>query len=186
MSLFLLYATCLGLGLVFVVFSLIAGHFFGGHDTHVAGSGGHAEAGADSSDAPGVSTFSPTVIASFVTTFGALGLILTQIERTKNAWVNAPLALAGAFGVAAIILWVLRKLIASTQSSSEAQVGHLVGSEATVITPIPLEGVGEIAYVISGTRYTGAARSENGGSVPAGATVRISRSTGTQFYVTPI
>ena len=67
MTAFTIYLFCLVVGLVFTLFSVLAGHFLGGHGDHVGGSGGHAEAGADSSDMPGISIFSPTVIAAFVT-----------------------------------------------------------------------------------------------------------------------
>jgi membrane protein implicated in regulation of membrane protease activity len=62
-------------------------------------------------------------------------------------------------------------------------VGTLAGQIATVITPIPAQGVGEIAYVQSGSRYTAPAREENGQPVGGGETVRITRVVGTQFYV---
>jgi hypothetical protein len=57
---------------------------------------------------------------------------------------------------------------------------------ATVITPIPQSGMGEIAYVQSGTRYTAPARTETGAAVPSGGTVKINRVVGTQFYVVPV
>jgi membrane protein implicated in regulation of membrane protease activity len=83
-------------------------------------------------------------------------------------------------------MWVLRELFKHTQSSSEARIGNLVGVEATVITPIPQHGVGEIAYTQAGSRYTAPARTESGGAVGNGATVRINRITGSQFYVVPV
>ena len=70
-----------------------------------------------------------------------------------------------------------------TQSSSESHVADLIGAEANVITPIPENGVGEIAYVVGGTRYTAPARAENGAAVANGQTVKITRIVGTQFYV---
>ena len=70
----MIYGICLVVGLTFTIISVLAGHFFGGHGDHVAGSGGHAEAGADASDMPGISVFSPTVMAAFVTAFGGFGL----------------------------------------------------------------------------------------------------------------
>jgi hypothetical protein len=63
-------------------------------------------------------------------------------------------------------------------------VARLAGSEANVITPIPENGVGEIAYVVGGTRYSAPARTENGAAVANGKTVKIIRIVGTQFYVT--
>jgi membrane protein implicated in regulation of membrane protease activity len=179
----MIYGICLVVGLTFTIFSVLAGHFFGGHDAHVAGSGGHAEAGADTSDMPGISIFSPTIIAAFVTAFGGFGLILTQFSATRPAFISAPLSLGGGFGVAAVLLVFFRAVFSHTQSSSESKVAQLIGAEANVITPIPENGVGEIAYVVGGTRYSAPARAENGVTVANGQTVKITRIVGTQFYV---
>src|SRR5947208_13637554 len=109
---FTIYLICLGVGFVFTLFSAIFGHVFGhgGHDGQVDGSGGHAEAGIDGSDMPGVSAFSPTVIASFMTGFGGFGLIFSQIRLTKTVWLSAPLAVVCGFVVAATVLGFLRRL----------------------------------------------------------------------------
>jgi len=182
---FTIYLICLGVGFVFTLFSAIFGHIFGhgGHDGHVDGSGGHAEAGIDSSDMPGVSAFSPTIIASFITAFGGFGIIFHQIPATHNAWASAPLAVISGLLVATGVLWLLRQLFSKTQSSSESKVGSLVGEVATIITPIPENGVGEIAYVQAGTRYSAPAREEHGTPVATGKSVKITRVVGTQFYV---
>jgi membrane protein implicated in regulation of membrane protease activity len=132
---------------------------------------------------PGVSALSPTVIASFVTAFGGLGMILNQIPATKPPFISGPLSLIGGFGIAGTVLWLLRQLFKRTQSSSESRVGTLVGLTATIITPIPENGVGEIAYVQAGTRYTAPAREEHGAPVPSGRAVQITRVVAAQFYV---
>jgi hypothetical protein len=59
----------------------------------------------------------------------------------------------------------------------------LIGRTATVITPIPRSGVGEIAYVQAGTRYTAPAREEHGSAVGNGKTVKIMRVSESQFFV---
>jgi membrane protein implicated in regulation of membrane protease activity len=182
----IIYAICLVVGLVFTLVSVLAGHFFGGHDAHVAGSGGHAEAGADSSDMPGISIFSPTVMASFVTAFGGFGLIFTQFPATRPTVVSAPLSIFCAFLVAGGMYKFFSLVFRHTQSSSESKVARLVGIEANVITPIVENGVGEIAYVVGGSRYTAAARAEKGTPVASGQTVKITRVVGTQFYVTSV
>jgi len=179
----MIYLICLGTGLVFTLLSAFMGHFFGGGHGHVDGSGGHAEAGADSSDMPGVSAMSPTILASFVTAFGGLGVIFSQVPSLRTPWISAPLALVGGAAIASGVLFTLRQLFMHTQSSSESQVGALKGTEATVISPLPAQGVGEIAYVQGGTRYTAPAREEAGRPVAVGASVRITRVVGSQFYV---
>jgi membrane protein implicated in regulation of membrane protease activity len=178
----IIYGICLVTGLIFTLISVLAGHFFG-HSGHVGGSGGHAEAGADSSDAPGISIFSPTIIASFITAFGGFGLIFTQFAKTSNAVISAPLSVLGGLVVAGALLVFFRFVFSHTQSSSESRVARLIGAEASVITPIPENGMGEIAYVVGETRYTAPARSESGAAVANGRTVKITRIVGTQFYV---
>jgi membrane protein implicated in regulation of membrane protease activity len=182
MTAFTIYLFCLVIGLVFTLLSVMAGHFFG-HGDHVSGSGGHAEAGADSSDMPGISIFSPTVIAAFITAFGAFGIIFTQIAATKSAVVSAPLSIFSAAIVAGALYKLLSAVFAHTQGSSESHVAALVGTDANVISPIPANGVGEIAYVVGGSRYSAPARVEGGVAIPAGQLVKITRVVGTQFYV---
>ena len=184
---FLVYSICFGVGLLFTLISAVAGHLFGGHDAHAdVGTGGHAEAGFDHTGMPGLSPFSPTTIASFVTAFGGFGMIFSRIQAFKSPWVSAPLAVVAGLVVAGAVLWLFGVLFHKTQSSSESRVGTLIGHQATVITPIPVSGVGEIAYVQSGTRYSAPARNESSSAVANGQTVKITRVVGTQFYVKPI
>jgi membrane-bound ClpP family serine protease len=180
----LIYATCLTLGLLFTIISAFLGHFFGGPDGHAEiGTGGHAEAGFDHTGLPGISFFSPTVLSSFVTAFGAFGLILTRIPATNSVWASAPLSALGGCLVAWLVFLLFNAMFSRTQSSSESQVASVIGQTASVITPIPAEGVGEIAYVQGGTRYTAPAREEDGQPVGNGKTVRVCRIAGSQFYV---
>src|SRR5947207_7195429 len=180
----IIYIACLSLGLLFTIISAVAGHFFGGHDAHPdVGTGGHAEAGYDQSAVPGISFFSPTVLACFVTAFGACGIILTKIEATKAVWISAPVSAVAGFVIALIAFGLFNYMFKQTQSSSESRVASLVGQTASIITPIPADGVGEIAYVQGGSRYTAPARTEGGTPVPAGKPVRITRIAGSQYFV---
>jgi len=188
MGAFLIYFICFGVGLLFTLISAVVGHLFGGGDADAhadVGTGGHAEAGFEHTGMPGVAPFSPTTIASFITAFGGFGMIFSKIAATKSVWVSAPLAAVSGLAVAAGVFLLFNWVFSKTQSSSEGRVGTLVGSDATIITPIPQGGVGEIAYVQGGTRYTAPARSESGAAIGNGQTVRINRIVGTQFYVVP-
>jgi membrane protein implicated in regulation of membrane protease activity len=180
-----IYTACLALGLLFTLISAFAGHFFGGHDGTGGdvGTGGHAEAGFDHSGIPGMSFFSPTVLACFVTAFGACGLILSHIESTKSVWISAPISAMAGVVMALLAFWLFNFMFQKTQSSSESLVASLVGQEASIVSPIPKNGVGEIAYVQGGTRYTAPARTEDGAAVSAGRPVRITRVVGTQYFV---
>ena len=182
MNLSTLYFLCLGVGLLFTVASALGGHFLGGHDSS-GGVDGHMDLGPGTHHMPGFSALSPTTIASFITAFGAIGMILVRVERTSDWWINVPLALVGALLIAAMVVVLFRSIFRATQSSSESRVSLLAGSSATIITPIPADGVGEIAYVQGGSRYSAPAREEEGIPVPSGSTVTITRIIGTQFYV---
>ncbi len=179
----LFYGVCLVVGLMFTLISAVAGHLFGGHDGGDVGTGGHAEAGFDDSGVPGISFFSPLVLASFIAAFGGLGIVFSGIKATESVWLSAPLSVAGALLIAVFVLWLFNLVFSRSQSSSESRVATLAGQTATLISPIPENGVGEIAYVQGGTRYTAPARSEKRLSIPQGRTVKITRVVGTQFYV---
>jgi hypothetical protein len=179
----IIYAACLALGLLFTLISAFVGHLFGGHDGGDIGTGGHAEGGYDNSGVPGISFFSPTVLSCFVTAFGACGLILTHVEATRSVWIHAPISSLAGVAMAFLAFLLFNWMFDKTQSSSESKVGSLVGQDASIITPIPADGVGEIAYVQGGTRYTAPARTEDGSPVSTGKPVRISRIVGTQYYV---
>ena len=87
--------------------------------------------------------------------------------------------------MAGVLLVFLRSVFRHTQSSSESHVANLIGTEANVITPIPENGVGEIAYVVGGYALHGAgARGKRRGRWPTARPVKITRIVGTQFYVT--
>ncbi len=180
----LIYTVCLAVGLLFTIISATIGHFFGGTDGHAEiGTGGHAEAGFDHTGMPGISFFSPTVLASFVTAFGAFGLIFTHLPATRSVWASAPLAALCGGSVAWLVFLMFNAMFNRTQSSSESHIASVVGQTASIITPIPKDGVGEIAYVQGGTRYTAPARAEDGKAVGNGETVKVCRIAGSQFYV---
>ena len=183
MDLFLAYVICFGVGLVFTIISAFMAHVFGGHDTGGHdGAGGHAEAGINQ-DMPGFSAVNPTIIASFVTAFGGIGMVLSKFEKTHSPLLSVPLSALGAFIIAAIVLAFFRMVFRHTQSSSEARVGQLIGTTGTIITPIPTNGVGELAYVNGGSRYTAPARSLSGAEIANGQAVKIARIVGSHVYV---
>ena len=183
MDLFTVYLVCFGVGLFFTVVSAFFAEF-AGHDAHGHGGHAHTEAGGGGGhEMPGFSALSPTTIATFITGFGGLGLILSSIGFAKSAWLSVPLAAVGGLGIAALVFLLFRKIFSSTQSSSEGRVRELFGRSATVITPIAAGGVGEIAYEQGGSRYTAPAREVESLVCPAGATVRIVRVVGSQFHV---
>jgi membrane protein implicated in regulation of membrane protease activity len=182
----IVYAICLVVGLVFTILSAVAGHLFGGHDGAQVGMDGQADGGLGGDGVQGMSIFSPTVLASLVTSFGGFGLIFCTIDATSSPWINAPLSLIGAFGVAVLVLWLFNSLMKKVEGSSESRVAQLIGRTAAIVTPIPVNGVGEISYTQAGSRYSAPARAENGRTIAGGQTVKITRIVGSQYYVEPI
>ena len=184
---FLIYLVCFGVGLLFALVSGLLGGVFGGHDVHGGhGAGSHAEGGFADHEMPGFAPLSPTTLASFVTAFGGLGMVFHSIRATRSPFVSGPLAAIGALGVAALVFWLFSTLFRKTQASSEGRVSKLVGLTAVLNTSIPVNGVGEIAYVQGGSRYTAPARAEGGGLIPHGSTVKITRIVGAEFFVTQV
>ena len=106
----------------------------------------------------------------------------SRIPATSNVWASAPLSAAGGALVAWLVLLLFNAMFKRTQSSSESHLATVVGLPASIITPIPENGVGEIAYVQAGTRYTAPARETQGRAVANGRAVRITRSGGNPFY----
>jgi membrane protein implicated in regulation of membrane protease activity len=189
MDLFVVYVACFAFGLLFSIVSAFFSGVFGGHEipSHPEIHSGHVEAGLGEHDLPGFSPISPTTISTFITAFGGFGMVFSRLPGTQSPYLNIPLSLGGAFGAAAGAFWIFNALFRNVQGSSEGRVGELAGSEASVITPIPVNGVGEISYVQRGSRYTAPARADQPGEeVRAGSTVRIVRIVGSQFYVQKI
>jgi RNA polymerase sigma factor (sigma-70 family) len=186
---FFIYAVCFGVGLLFALLSVLLGHL--GHDSHVEinhghGANGHAEAGFGTNDMPGFEPIGPTTIATFVTAFGGIGMVLNQSDSETLHRFSGVFAALGALGIAALVGWGFTIVFRWAQGSSEGRIAEVSGLTATVITPIPPGGVGEIAYVQAGTRYSAPARAEAPTFVAQGATVKITRVIGTQFYVTAL
>ena len=71
----------------------------------------------------------------------------------------------------------------ATQASSHARANEAVGTEAEVTIPIPHVGLGEVAYVLRGSRYTNPAKSADGKEYPVNTVVKIVNQVGTTFIV---
>ncbi len=194
---FTVYLVCFLIGLVFALISAVTSGMLGGdHDLsggHEAGDAGGADAtggdapaevaGATGGHMPEFAPLSPVSIFTFITCFGGAGMVFSRIDVTSSPLFHLPLSVITGFAGAAIVFAIFSKIFSATQSSSEARVASLVGLSATVVTPIAEKGMGEIAYVVGGTRYNSPAREETGQAVPAGAAVKIARVVGGTYYV---
>jgi len=166
-----------------VISGLLSGVFSGHAEAHVDVGGGHGgDVHATMGDQVHFPLLSPVTLSMFVATFGGSGMIY---KRLLNLPLAAHLALASvtAVVVALGVAWFFYKIFQATQGSSEASVADLIGLEAEVITPIPAEGVGEIAYVAKESRYNAPARSTDGKALPSHSVVKIQKILGGIYIV---
>lgn len=184
----LIYAAALFAGMVYSLFLLFfqgIGDALGHLDIDLSGhhfdlGGGHHADG--SGEATGVSMLA---IASFVSSFGAVGLISVSLFDA-----SAPVSLIAAL-TGGIVMGILAQLffvyILSPTVSSEVHQANLIGIVGEVITPIPSNGLGQIAFVAQGSRMTYSARAtESEENYKRGTPVRIERIVGGVAYVSPI
>ena len=154
-----------------------------GADIHI----GSAEGFAGGIDAPDVSVspLSPITIATFVTTFGGVGLITTQFfgvdGRVSLLW-----ALGSGLALAGLMYVVVSRFLIGSQGSSEVRASELLGTEAEVTVPIGAKTPGKVVYVTKSGRMSSMARSATGEAIPRGEFVTIVRVQGPQVLVRPM
>ncbi len=130
----------------------------------------------------GLSPLSPITIATFVTSFGGMGLILSNLTKLPPF---ASATIAAVFGLAdaAVMFVVYGRFLSGMQSSSEVRSGEVVGKLAEVVTPIAAEHLGEVSFVARGARVHGPARSEDGQAIARGTRVEIVEEAGNVLVV---
>jgi membrane protein implicated in regulation of membrane protease activity len=189
------------LGAGYLLVSVLLGHSdFGGSDGaghgHAHGSGGEAHMdygvdasghGAASAHAPHAAEFhfpffSPLALATLFACIGAYGLIALYGLRVKDA-ASILIAIPAALVTAYLITYAAFRIVGSSRGSSQIRLQDLPGAHAEVITPIPSGGVGEVAALVSGQRFTAPAREADGREVPRGAQVTVLRMVGTTLLV---
>jgi len=179
------YFICLVFGLGYAMIVGVIGPLFDiGHDGDFEHDVGHGDGQIDSHMGDlHVSPLSPNVLATFLVSFGGIGLIAVK----GMGWgVFGSLLLASPSGVlvAVVFYYTVKALGSVTQASSEAQVSKLVGSEAAATIKIEVGGTGEIVYHALGTRYTAPARIDGeDGPVEKYEKVYITRIEGGIYYV---
>ncbi len=187
--LYIVYAAALFIGLIYAVF-LIFFHGIGDAlgdldlDLHADLNTGDLDLiSADgAAEATGVSMLA---VASFVSSFGAFGLIAATLLGAGSV-ISFVVALVGGLliGIAAQVFFLY---ILSPTISSEVHQTRLIGQVAEITTPIPPNGVGQIAFVAQGSRITYSARAtDETRALERGTPVRIERIVGGMAYVTEL
>lgn len=183
----IVYAAALLIGLLYAVFLVFfhgIGDALGDLNLDL-----HADMGdIDLIDADGAAEatgVSMLAVASFVSSFGAFGLIAATLFNAGTA-LSFVLALVGGIGVG-IAAQIFFLYILSPTISSEIRQTRLIGQVAEITTPIPPHGVGQIAFVAQGSRVTYSARAtDESRALERGTPVRIERIVGGMAYVTEI
>lgn len=193
----LMYIGFAVVGTGYIVISMLLGHVFDFGDS------GHAHSGAESAvesyglDGSGHGTasadagggaefhfpfFSPLAVATLLASIGAYGLIGLHglgLEEQVSLLVAVPAALATAYG----ITYVSWRLVRGSVGSSFIKISELAGAPAEVTTPIPAGGLGEVAAMVSGQRYSSPAREVDGKEVPRGTLVTVINMVGSTLVV---
>lgn len=163
----------------------------GGFDLHPGDVDSHVEVSVHHDlghevDHPDVrlSPLSPITIATFVATFGGVGLIVNNLTRLSPV-LGLFISTVSGVALAGMMFLLYARVLAAAQGSSEIRAGELVSRPAEVITPIPPgEGkLGEVALVARGAHVKSPARSADGQAIPRGATVEIVGESGSVLVV---
>jgi membrane protein implicated in regulation of membrane protease activity len=132
----------------------------------------------------GLSPLSPITIATFITTFGGVGLIVSNLTPFPPV-LGLLIATVSGLALSAMIFLLYTRVFAAVQGSSEVQSGDLVGLTGQVSAPIPKDNVGEVVVVARGARMRSTARSADGNAIPRGTTVEIVEEAGNAVIVRP-
>jgi hypothetical protein len=176
------YLICFLVGFGLSVVALLAGsvhvhmpHLHLHHGIHL----GHAGTGG-----AGLSLFNFGTIAAFLAWFGGTGYLL---QRYYGVWFVLTLGVAtlSGIGAAAVVFWFLAKVLMAREAALDPVDYDMTGVLGHLSIPIRSGGTGELIYSQEGTRRVTGARSEDGGPIPKGAEVMVTRYEKGIAYVRP-
>ena len=160
---------------------VVAGHVGAPVAPHAPVAVGHAPAAgvatAGAVESPptiSVSPFNFVTLTAFLAWFGGTGYLLT---RYSSLWVVLGLGIAVVSGLmgASVVFLFLSKVLISDEEEMDPADYRMVGVLGRTSITIREGGTGEIIYSQAGTRRTCGARSEDGGAVPKGTEVVVTR-----------
>ncbi|MFH0793033.1 MAG: NfeD family protein [bacterium] len=184
MTFFNFYLICFLVGLVYaVVMGLLSG-FVGGGGDHDFGMDGHVDAAAGGLDhgALHFSPLSPAVLATFLATFGGMGMISIEVFKVGPAF-SILISLFVAIGIAFLVFLGFDFIFSHTQASTNVSASDFLDKEADVTTPIPENGYGEIVVVNGLARMNLPARSVDGKPINKHETVIVTKMLGNSVLV---
>ena len=180
------YLVCFFVGFGLSVLSLLAGsvHLHLPHLPHLH-VGGHIPVARGGAGARGQTPwFNFGTIAAFLAWFGGTGYIL---ERFYHVWIVVILFVAtlSGLGAAAIVFWFLAKVLMADEAPLDPADYDMVGVLGRTTISIRPGGTGELVFTQGGTRHVAGARSEDGGAIPKGTEVIVTRYEKGIAYVRP-
>jgi membrane protein implicated in regulation of membrane protease activity len=141
-------------------------------------------AGIDAPDVT-VSPLSPITIATFITTFGGIGVLCIQLFGTGPA-MSLVWATVGGLAIAGLLYLFYSQFLVRSQASSELRRGDLIGLQGEVTVPIGETSPGQVTYITKSGRMSSMARSTDGQPISRGQFVKIVRTIGSQVLVEPL
>ncbi|HYO90988.1 MAG TPA: hypothetical protein VEQ40_05100 [Pyrinomonadaceae bacterium] len=159
-----------GLGFIFLLLSLLFGEIFESFGIDADAGGG----------VDGHGIIDSRVLSVFVTTFGGVGAICTQLGLGVLASSMAGLASGVALGG---VVSLFGRFLYKQQASSSVSSSQLVGRTAQVTVTIPAGGIGQISCRIGEERVEKIARSHEGDELRSGMLVRIEEIAGDSVIV---
>ena len=197
------YFALVAIGLVYTIISLIGADF--GTDVDIGGpdidfhlgdfdvGGIHVPELDLGVDAPDVDvggpiqmpSLSPFVLASFITGFGAGGII-SSLGFAVSIFVSILWATLGGFITGGAMQFIFGAILLRSQGSSEVRVSQMQGMQAEVTVPISEGGNGQIAFISQGRRVTFVARASDNSAISRGTQVEILRVVGGSAIVRPV
>ena len=148
---------------------------------------GGADIPAGGFDAPDitVSPLSPITVATFITTFGGIGIITTQMFNVRPE-MSLVYATVGGLAAGGLMYAFVSQFLVRSQGSTVVRRGELVGLQGEVTVSIGETTPGQVSYVAKSGRMKSMARSVDGSAIPRGVFVRIVRTIGSQVLVEPL
>lgn len=177
------YLICFAVGFAFSFLSFLLGgfhwhlpHILGGdvHGPHLHMHGAHPAGGHATPNGVHVSFLNPVTLAAFLAWFGGTGFLFT---RFSAVWFALGLVIAigsGLIGAGLVFLFLSKVLTAENENLDPADF-EMVGVLGHISMPIRDNGTGELIYSQAGTRRACGARAENGGVIPRGTEVVVTR-----------
>jgi len=126
---------------LFLLILVVLGDFgVGGGDVDVGGDLDYGEF-----VGPGISPLSPPLLATFGSTFGAMGAILERqgVDPLPVAFLSGVAGMAASVGM----FFVVQKYLVRAQTSSDVHPEELVGRDAQVLIPIGRGQSGQILII---------------------------------------